>query len=64
MSGNTFVMHQTNYFGGGGGNGRGGGSSIEEQAELMRQKTRDGVTELLDLSKEIYETGKARAGEA
>ncbi len=61
--GNTLVMHQTNYFGGGA-SGKDGQPSVEDLAERLRLATRDGVAELVDLSKEIYETGKARAGEA
>lgn len=61
-AGSTLIMHQTNYFGGeaSGKNEQ----SLEEMAERLRLATRDGVGEMVDLAKEIYETGKARAGEA
>lgn len=62
-NGVQFTMHQTNYFGGEGSDSK-SGTDIEKLADKLRIATRDGVAELIDLSKEMYQTGKARAGEA
>jgi hypothetical protein len=62
-NGATLTIHQTNNFNGLGGDGK-DGNDIEKLADKLRVATRDGVAELIDLSKEMYQTGKARAGEA
>lgn len=59
----TLHLDQSNRFEMPAGAG-GGAPAIEEMAESLRLATRRGVAELLDLSKEIYETGRARAGES
>jgi len=56
----TVNMTQTNTLGGGDGRG----VNVIEIMESIRQYTRDGIHEALELSKELLITGTERAGEA